>query len=59
MAGEPDCDNFPGIDNFLDKAKQRTGMMRTEAKCNYKLNFDKYEEQTQWSVDLTSKYGAK
>lgn len=43
MAGRPDCENFPGMHSFLGKAKQRTGMIKTEATCNCKLNFDKYE----------------
>lgn len=49
MTGRPDCDNLPGIDNFLGKVKQRTGM-KTEAKCKCKLNFDEYEGWNQSSV---------
>ena len=32
IARGPACDNFPGMDNFLGKDQQRTGMRRMEAK---------------------------
>lgn len=51
IARGPDCDNFPGMDNFLGKAQQRTGMTRTEAKWNHNLNSDNCEGQTRWLVD--------
>lgn len=50
MARGPDCDNVPSMGNFLDKDKNGIGMMRTEAKCNFKLNFDKCEGQNQTMV---------